>query len=720
MVVRALRITDRLSNAVLRILAWTAIALVQQAADLRAGITGILGMIVAVVGGVFGFATSTVRRTSRTARQTYRATSQRSEEIRVQRAQEAQRKPSVVREDPLITQNRALSAFTVLLLLTLLAVVVIQTTDNNTDPVIPAGSWPEAQGTEPPTAIFPTAVPTETPIPDPLRVGGALVYSLHENGQDDLWALSVGESGPLRLTNHPADDRDPSWSPDGNRVAFASRRDGNWELYVLEIANGALTRLTYTPGFEGAPSWSPDGAFIAYEGYTAESQDLDVYIASTDPNQVATQGAVRLTYRLGPDIEPAWAPGEGRKIAYTTWTGTSKDIMILDLDNPAEAQAVNLTNTPEIDENHAAWSPDGTLISYSATINGVKGIYIKPVQQPDAQPTLIARGDMPSWAPNGASVVYTLNLGSQTQILAGAIGGFGSATDAINLPAIAADPHWTALPLPRTLIDSGGVPATAAQTEPLYQVRDRQKENSLYGLAPLSLDAPDAYYLSDRVNEAFEALRGAVLRKAGHDFLGTLDSAYWPLDRPPEPGEPRENWHYTGRAIGIQRDLIYAGDPAPLQVVREEVEVNTFWRVYVRVADGAQDGSLGEPLRDMPWDFAARTSGDVTDYERGGRVRANIPTGYYIDFTQLAADYGWQRLPALRTWQQNFGAIQFWEFVKQDGLSWTSAMLELYSPADLDAFLSGEAEIPAPPPLPTESPTPDIVRSPTPIPPDQR
>ena len=45
----------------------------------------------------------------------------------VQRAQEAKRKPSVVREDPLITQNRALSAFAVLLLMALLVVVVIQT-----------------------------------------------------------------------------------------------------------------------------------------------------------------------------------------------------------------------------------------------------------------------------------------------------------------------------------------------------------------------------------------------------------------------------------------------------------------------------------------------------------------------------------------------------------------------------------------------------------------
>ena len=274
------------------------------------------------------------------------------------------------------------------------------------------------------------------------------------------------KAAPCGLTNHPSDDRDPAWSPDGNRIAFSSRRDGNWELYILEINSGAITRLTYTPGFEGAPTWSPDGAFLAYEGYTSDSQDLDIYIISADPAQAASQGALRLTYHPGPDIEPAWAPGAGRQIAYTRWSGTSKDIVIIDLDNPSEDALIDLTHTNDADENHAAWSPDGTIITYSAEINGVEGVYVKPVQQPDAEPRLIGRGSMPAWAPNGSSVAYTLDFGSQTQILAGAIGSFGAATDAISLPAHASDPDWTPIGLPVTLVDSGGVPPTAAQTEP--------------------------------------------------------------------------------------------------------------------------------------------------------------------------------------------------------------------------------------------------------------
>jgi hypothetical protein len=119
-------------------------------------------------------------------------------------------------------------------------------------------------------------------------------------------------------------------------------------------------------------------------------------------------------------------------------------------------------------------------------------------------------------------------------------------------------------------------------------------------------------------------------------------------------------------------------------------------------------------------DFTARSSGNVDDYERGGRLKENVPPGYYIDLTQLAEDYGWQRLPAQRAWQRNFGAIQFWEIAKTDGLNWETAMLELYSPDELQSFLSDATRVPPPPPLPTETPTPEVVRTPTPIPPDQQ
>ncbi len=723
MLVRAFRVTDRLGNAALRISAWAVVFVVDQAAYLKNGLLGLVRTIWGTLAGLVLLTVATVRGARYTAQQAIEvttATQTRFQQRMAQKAAEASLKPTFT-EDPLRRQNRALSAFAVLLLLALLIVIVIQTTGDD-QPEAPAvfGQWPQAQGTPAPTALFPTAIPTPTPIPDPLRVGGSLAFTVRENGQDDIWLLGVGTSSPLRLTNHPADDRDPAWSPDGSRIAFSSNRDGNWELYILELSTAAITRLTYSQGFEGAPTWSPDGAWLAYEGYYPERPDLDIYIISTDPALAAANGAQPVTFSPGPDIEPAWSP-QGRSIAFTSWRTGNQDVFVISLDaGGGDAAALNITNSPD-HENYPAWNPDGTMIAYSAQVNGVEGVYAKPAYDPAALSSLVGRGRMPSWAPNGGSLVYALDYsaGQRTQLITGVPGGFGASADAINLKFRAADPDWTAATLPSAFVLAGGAPPSPEIVQPLYTENARPiREPNGYGLAELNQVSAPIPRLSDRVNDSFEALRLRVLARTGYDYLGTLEDALWLQNRLPEPGEPRQNWHYTGRAIAIPRDQVYAAPPAPIEVVREDQEVNTYWRVYVRVVEQAQNGTFGEPLRVLPWDFAARSSGDPADYERGGRLKADVPTGYYVDLTQIMADYGWERLPALQTWEYTFGAIQFWEFVKSDGLTWEQAMLELYSPEDVATFLMDATPVPAPPPLPTASPTNEPPRTPTPLPPD--
>ena len=262
-------------------------------------------------------------------------------------------------------------------------------------------------------------------------------------------------------------------------------------------------------------------------------------------------------------------------------------------------------------------------------VDGVEGVYIKPVSSRRPRRALIGRGKMPAWAPNDGSVAYTLDistpeLGRRTQILAGHDQQFRRG-DRRDCPArcghrSALDGHRPA-PAPGQQRRYARQPETAS---PLYTENERQQATGLYGLAPLnSVTAPQAY-LSDRVNDSFEAMRLGVVKRAGYDFFGTLEDAFWAQDRPPDPGEPRENWHYTGRSISFNRNLIYASFPAPLEIVREDIEVNTYWRVYLRVVNEAQNGALGEPLRRLPWDFEARSSGDVEDYERGGRLKDTV------------------------------------------------------------------------------------------------
>ena len=69
--------------------------------------------------------------------------------------------------------------------------------------------------------------------------------------------MNADGSNGLRLTNHPADDRDPTWSPDGTRLAFASNRPGNWDIYRMEADGSGVTNLTNHPAADIQPVWSP-------------------------------------------------------------------------------------------------------------------------------------------------------------------------------------------------------------------------------------------------------------------------------------------------------------------------------------------------------------------------------------------------------------------------------------------------------------------------------
>ena len=60
---------------------------------------------------------------------------------------------------------------------------------------------------------------------------------------------------PSRLTTNLAQDYNPTWSPDGNRIAFQSDRDGNTEIYVMHADGSNQTRLTNNKATDQVPDW---------------------------------------------------------------------------------------------------------------------------------------------------------------------------------------------------------------------------------------------------------------------------------------------------------------------------------------------------------------------------------------------------------------------------------------------------------------------------------
>jgi TolB protein len=525
---------------------------------------------------------------------------------------------------------------------------------------------------------------------------GTIVFSMWAGAQKDIFALSAGQSSPTRLTDSPEDDREPVWSPDGQRIAFASRRDGNWELYTLTLATGEVKRLTYDLVFEGGPSWSPDSLWLAYEGY--HEGNLDIYIiksdGSEDPSPITADDPA-------PDFDPAWiSTSPGRSIAYVSSKSGSQDIYVRSLDDLRNE--VDVTNTPNIDESEPAWSPDGKSLAYCASEDGVSLIYVVDTSAPNAEPHIVGQGHSPSWSPDGLSIAYIVDRSDGSLLLTGQPGAWDTSNHAFALPAIARDVNWSAAvlpqPLPGSLAFAAVAPISAAYTENASPTEGHYRLMSLPGVI-----AESEYLLSDQVDDSFMALKDYVNRAAGWDFLGRLDQVFWRMNQVASPGQSYRNWHKTGRAFDIIQGY-NQGNPPQIEVVQEQTEAETYWRIYVRCA--VQDGTLGEPLRALPWDFNARTSGDVAAYDSGGRVKGSVPSGYYIDFTGIAQVFGWRPAPSDPTWRDNWPGILYWQYEKRDNLDWWSAMLELYPESDIrqvfEAPTAGPAASATPEP-PTEA-----------------
>ena len=111
--------------------------------------------------------------------------------------------------------------------------------------------------------------------------GEHIAFSSRKDRNDEICVMDADDGGNLQnLTNNPADDEYPSWSPDGERIAFVSDRDGNDEIYVMDPDGRNPQNLTNNPADDEYPSWSPDGECIAF--VSDRDGNDEIYVMDAD------------------------------------------------------------------------------------------------------------------------------------------------------------------------------------------------------------------------------------------------------------------------------------------------------------------------------------------------------------------------------------------------------------------------------------------------------
>jgi TolB protein len=570
----------------------------------------------------------------------------------------------------------------------------------------------------PTSSLVPTDTPTQTPLNTPelptqtpyvitatpemavptSTLQGVFFLSLDEGGSFHLFAYSPQTLPLTRLTADVWDDITPALCPDGNQLAFSSRRNGYWNLYLRDLRDGGILRLTDTPEYDAAPSWSPDGVYIAYETYL--NGNLDIFIRSAiDPGQTPIQ----LTQNPASDTSPAWSP-LGRQIAFISNRSGEPDVWIADLDNAGNF--LNVSNDPQTVESHPAWSPDGSKLAWAANDpdSGLSSLYVRDARNPNSPARWFGSGDWPVWQDNN-NLASRLPAPNQTFLT-----GFTSA-GAISIPPVLLPGSLNGFSYGTTSVGLPGAFQAAAQvtlSAPFVSRTIPQPELPPGRVSKVTLSNVNAPYpqLNELAGDSFQALRAQVAALTGWDALNNLENAFVPLTTPLDPGLG-EDWLYTGRAFTLNPVLVQANW---MTVAREDFGQQIYWRIYLRTT--AQDGSQGMPLMQVPWDFSVRATSSSA-YENGGELMKTIPGGYWLDLTSLAAQYGWERLPALTNWRTYYPGARFNELAYLQGLDWRNAMLQLYPPEVLvtPTIIIPPTRTPTRTPLWSRSPTP--TRTPT-------
>ncbi len=550
----------------------------------------------------------------------------------------------------------------------------------------------------------PTPSPTASTTPDVLNQShfsdspinqGTIFLALSEGAYSQLFAFQPANRPLTRLTNGPWDDITPSLSPDHRQIAFSSNRDGQWDLYLLDLITADLTRLTDTPEYDAAPHFSPDGQYIVHESYI--EGNLEIMIQAINNSELEP---INLSKHPGVDFAPSWSP-KGRQIAFVSTRSGDPEIWIANLDKGEEERFINISQSSRSKEAHPIWSPDGGALAWASLRDGIHSIYI---WYENGETVYAGSGDWPVWGPDGRTLLIMLNAPNQTLLTAQTAHDALMILPPVILPGSTEGLSWGSSPLPSPLpmrlaqvAEFTPTPLWLPELTPAADIPGNRHKLILLN----DVEAPYPQ-LHDLVDESFKALRDRVGLEAGWDFLASLENAYVPLTAPLAPGLGND-WLYTGRAFAITPLPINAGW---VVVIPEKFGSQTFWRIYLKAR--IQDGSRGRPLYAFPWDLNGRYNGNQSAYEDGGAQFESIPVGYWVDFTELASAYGWERLPALPNWQSSFPATRFNEFVLSDSQDWHSAMLELY-PAE--ALVTPTVMLP---PTLTPTPTPRWYRTPTP------
>ena len=259
-----------------------------------------------------------------------------------------------------------------------------------------------------------------------------IVFTSDRDGPVNLYVISLNGQTVRRLTSGPESDNMPTWSPDGEQIAFSRHAGGSSDVFIINADGSGLRRLTDDVGLSMAPAWSPDGTRIAY--WNASAINI-INVDGSGLKRLANAGPLSMS-------PPAWSP-DGSTLAFgrSRWNGGPGGLFVIS----ADGTTISPITTAREDVSYPAWSPDGTRIAFSDCPDPECSVYVVNQDGTGLRrlSTSAAYERRPTWSPDGASIMYESDVGGDGNfdLYVTALSG-SAATNVTRHPAFDGYANW--------------------------------------------------------------------------------------------------------------------------------------------------------------------------------------------------------------------------------------------------------------------------------------
>jgi len=239
-----------------------------------------------------------------------------------------------------------------------------------------------------------------------------IAYVTKAGARFNLWvADSDGENAQSALAS-PEPIISPSWSPNGNQLAYVSFESRKPVVYVHDVSTGKRRVVANFRGSNSAPSWSPDGRSLA----VTLSRDGGSQLFVIDANGGEPR---RLTQSSGIDTEPVFAP-DGTAVYFVSDRGGSPQIYRM----PASGGPANRVTFNGTYNISPALSPDGRWLTYISRIGGAFKLHVMDIASGNvAAITDTNRDERPSFSPNSRLIVYATHQDGREALMTTTLDG---------------------------------------------------------------------------------------------------------------------------------------------------------------------------------------------------------------------------------------------------------------------------------------------------------